>query len=92
MKYIIPAMMLAAMAVHADKTAVIDISGMTCPLCTHAIKHSLKETPGVLRAKVKLNTHQATVTFRDDLNVKHLLKAIEKAGYSGKVLTVESGR
>jgi len=91
MKHILTAVVAATMAMHADKTAVIDISGMTCPLCTHAIKHSLKETPGVLRAKVKLNTHQATVTFRNDLNVTQLLKAIEKAGYSGKVLTVESG-
>ena len=92
MKYIIPAMMAAVMATHADKIAVIDIDGMTCPLCTHAIKHSLKKTPGVLHAKVKLNTHQATVTFQNDLNITQVLKAIKKAGYSGKVLTIKSSK
>jgi len=74
---------------YAEKTAVIAIKGMTCPLCTTAIKHSLKKTPGVRKAKVKLNTEKATVHYADDVNESALLKAIEKAGYTGKILSVK---
>ena len=72
-----------------DKVAHIDVKGMTCPLCTVAIKRSLKKTPGVVSAKVRLNTHSATVRFRDDVNVSTLLKAIEKVGYKGKIVRIE---
>ncbi len=71
-----------------EKIAVIEVSGMTCPLCTVAVKHSLKKTPGVLKAKVKLNTKKATVRFRDDLNTSSLLEAVKKAGYEGKILSI----
>lgn len=73
----------------ADKIAVIEVEGMTCPLCTVAIKRSLKKTPGVLKAKVKLNTRKATVRFKDDLNTTRLLEAIEKAGYKGEILSIK---
>jgi mercuric ion binding protein len=73
----------------ADKIAIIEVEGMPCPLCTVAIKRSLKKTPGVLKAKVKLNTRKATVRFREDLNETKLLEAIEKAGYTGKILSID---
>ncbi len=84
--------LLAALTLQADKIAVIEISGMTCPLCTVAIKKSLKKTPGVLKAKVKLNTRKATVRFQDDTEGQKLLQAIEKVGYDGKILSVEEVR
>jgi len=71
--------------------AIININGMTCPLCTMAIKKSLKKTNGVIKAKVKLNTKKATVEF-DDKNVTKelLLNAIKKAGYEGKIISIHS--
>ena len=80
---------IAALSLQADKIAVIHVGGMTCPLCTVAVKKSLKKTPGVVKAKVKLSTSEATVRFRDDTDEKALLEAIEKVGYEGKVLSVE---
>ena len=71
-----------------EKIAVIEVSGMTCPLCTVAVKHSLKKTLGVRKVKVKLNTRKATVRFRDDLDTSRLLEAVKKAGYEGKVLSL----
>ncbi|NPA73395.1 MAG: heavy-metal-associated domain-containing protein [Epsilonproteobacteria bacterium] len=69
------------------KTVVIEVEGMTCPLCTTAIKKSLKKTKGVIKAKVKLSTKKATVTYDNKLtNKTKLLKAIEKVGYKGKIL------
>ena len=74
----------------AEKKVLINIEGMTCPLCTAAVKKSLKKTDGVLKAKVFLNTHQAVVKI-DDTKVKYedLLKAIKNAGYKGKILEVK---
>jgi len=74
----------------ADKIAVIKVKGMTCPLCTVAVKKSLKKTPGVLKAKVRLNTKEATVRYRDDLNESTLLQAIRKAGgYEGEIVSIK---
>ncbi len=72
------------------KIAIIKIDGMTCPLCTTAIKRGLKKTKGVIKAKVKLNTQKATVMFDDKIATKkELLNAIKKAGYTGKIITIK---
>jgi len=89
MKRVLMGIGLLGSILLADKIAVIEVSGMTCPLCTVAIKRSLKKTPGVLKAKVKLNTKKATVRFQDDLNISRLLEAVKKAGYEGKILSVK---
>ena len=74
----------------AEKTAVIEVEGMTCPLCTSAVKRSLKMTPGVIKAKVILNTKKATVVFDDTkTDTSKLLRAIKAVGYKGKVLEVK---
>ena len=72
--------------VAAEKTIKIDIEGMTCPLCTMTIKKNLKNQAGVLKAKVRLNTHTATVTYEESKGeTQTLLKAIEEVGYKGKI-------
>ena len=81
-----------ALPLLADRIATIEVEGMTCPLCTVAVKRSLKHTPGVLKAKVRLNTRKATVRYTDDLNETKLLKAIKKAGYTGKILRIEKAK
>ena len=73
-----------------EMVAVIDVKGMTCPLCTSAIKRSLKMTPGVKNAKVILNTHKATVVFDDTItNTDKLLNAIKVVGYKGKIISLK---
>ena len=89
MKKIFYIVLLGALPLLADRIATIEVEGMTCPLCTVAIKRSLKHTSGVLKAKVKLNTRKATVRYADDLNETKLLEAIKKAGYRGKILKIE---
>ncbi|WP_457560254.1 heavy-metal-associated domain-containing protein [Caminibacter sp.] len=74
----------------AKEIAIIKVDGMTCPLCTTAVKHSLKHTPGVISAKVRLNTSLATVVFDENkTTVKKLLHAITVVGYRGKLLKIE---
>jgi len=70
----------------AQQSVVISIKGMTCPLCTTMIKKNLKKQEGVIKAKVKLNTNSATVTYDDKkINTNTLLQAIEEVGYKGTI-------
>lgn len=79
--------LIIAMSLYAyAQTAVIEIEGMTCPLCTTAIKHSLKKVDGVSRAKVRLNTQKATVTYDGNVTNIQLLDAVKRAGYTGKII------
>ncbi|WP_331774708.1 heavy-metal-associated domain-containing protein [Sulfurospirillum sp. 1612] len=90
MKSILILLTLVSLSFAASKVAIIDISGMTCPLCTSAIKKSLKHTKGIQKAKVLLNTRQATVIFDDTIaSEKELLGAIKKAGYDGKIKSIK---
>ena len=81
---------LAVFSFAAKKEAIIIVNGMTCPLCTMAIKTSLKHTPGVISAKVILHNKTATVIYDDTKTTpKKLLKAIEIVGYSGKIKEIK---
>jgi mercuric ion binding protein len=74
----------------AEKVAIIKVSGMTCPLCTMAVKKSLITTPGVIKARVILHTKTATVWFDDKkVTPKELLHSIKVVGYSGKIVKIE---
>jgi len=90
MKFILSLFTLVSLSIATSKVAVIDISGMTCPLCTSAVKKSLKHTKGVQNTKVLLNTKQATVFYDDTLaSQTELLHAIKKAGYLGKIKSIK---
>ncbi len=71
------------------KIAVIEVEGMTCPLCTTAIKKSLKKIDGVKKAKVILNSKQATVYFGKNVKKEQLLDAIKKVGYKGVIKSIK---
>lgn len=72
-----------------ELVATIHIEGMTCPLCTTAIKKSLKSIEGVKSAKVILNSKRATVTFDERVTQKELLEAIKNVGYMGDIITIK---
>jgi len=87
--YILLTLLFPLFLFCAEKTATIKIEGMTCPLCTTAIKKSLKKIKGVRKAKVKLNTEIATVHYDENVSQKTLLDAIERTGYKGTVISVK---
>lgn len=73
-----------ALAVHQ---VVMDIKGMTCDLCSIAIKKSLKEVKGVKDVKVSFEDKKARLTVDDAVTEKTLEEAVRKAGaYTGKVI------
>lgn len=67
------------------KDLIIDIEGMHCPLCTMAVKKSLKKVDGVVKAKAILSDRVAYVTIEPDLNKTLLIEAIAKVGYRGVI-------
>ena len=88
-RYLIGYLWCVVVLFGAQKEAVIDIEGMTCPLCTMTIKKNLKKQPGIIKASVKLSSHRATVRFNDaKIGEKGMLKAIEEVGYKGKILKI----
>ena len=72
--------------IFAYQKAIIKVDGMTCPLCTMAVKKSLKKVNGVIKVKVKLNTKKATVIYKKEGIEDKLIKAVKKAGYNGKLI------
>jgi len=87
MKKLILLIILGSFLFAEVKTAIIKIDGMTCPLCTTAIKRSLKKLDGVIKVKIRLNTKKATVVYNDKkVSKKQLLKSIVNTGYKGKFI------
>ena len=90
MKKLILLVILGSFLFAEVKTAIIKIDGMTCPLCTTAIKRSLKKLDGVIKAKVRLNTQKATVKYNDkSVSKKELIDAIKRVGYTGRILLIK---
>ncbi|WP_294958584.1 heavy metal-associated domain-containing protein [Sulfurovum sp.] len=82
-------LVLPLLLLSAEKTATIKIEGMTCPLCTTAVKKSLKKVDGVIKAKVRLNTKTAIVQYKGKVKEDTLLEAIKRTGYKGTVISVK---
>ncbi|NOX16379.1 MAG: heavy-metal-associated domain-containing protein [Epsilonproteobacteria bacterium] len=82
-------LILTILTLSFSKVAIIKVEGMTCPLCTMAVKKSLKQIDGVTKAVVKLNTKKATVYFDKKIDKKEFLNAIKKAGYSGTIESIK---
>lgn len=88
MKKILLLLLLSSIFLEAkERIVIIKISGMSCPLCTMAIKKSLKNTDGVKKARISLPKKEATILFETtQTNTTHLLNAIKKVGYSGEIV------
>ena len=80
------ALLLFSPLIYAENLKVIiDVKGMTCPLCVTSINQALRKTEGVIKAKASLKTRQAEVIVPEGYDVDQLLKSIDKTGYSGAV-------
>jgi len=86
MKKLILLALLPIVALASTKVTILNIKGMTCLLCTTAVKRSLKQTQGVTKVKVHFNTKEAVVTYDDTKTAqKDLIKAVKNSGYSAIV-------
>ena len=61
------------------------IEGMTCSSCVNAVEKALNNMDGV-RATINFATETAHILAPAELNVKELIKTVEKAGYKASLL------
>lgn len=64
-----------------SKTIELEVTGMTCDHCVHAITTAVKDIPGVSAAEVSLEGKSAVISG-DSFDVQKILDAIEEEGYS----------
>jgi mercuric ion binding protein len=70
-----------------EENVVIEIEGMTCRLCPLAIKKSLLNIEGVVKAEVSLKDQTALVTVNKSVSNEALVEALKKAGpYKGRIV------
>lgn len=72
-----------------ETLSLYEVPKMHCPLCTVAVKKSLKALEGVRRVEVRLNTKEAKVWHDDALSNKAISGAIAKTGYEGILISRE---
>ena len=61
------------------------IEGMTCSSCVNTVEKALNKMDGV-RATINFATETAHVMAPADMDIKELIKAVEKAGYKASLL------
>ena len=61
------------------------IEGMTCSSCVNAVEKALNNMEGV-RATINFATETAHVLAPADMDIKELIKTVEKAGYKASLL------
>lgn len=65
-----------------QRTVVLSVENMTCPICPITIRKALERVPGVRSASADLATGTAKVTFDPNkTKVAALIKATTDAGY-----------
>ena len=81
------ALLFALPAFAAEKTATLDVPGMTCAACPVTVKTALKRVPGVQVVQVDFPKRLATVRYDDaTTNLAALEKATTDAGYPSKAV------
>ena len=75
----------------AGASVRLAIGGMTCASCVARVEKALKKVPDVASAEVNLATETAEVRFAGRLpDLAALANAVDKAGYSARVLADEA--
>lgn len=78
-------LLLSFNAVVAEQKIVMEIEGMTCDLCTLAVKKSLSKIAGVKDVKVLYKEKKAFLTVDESITDQTLVNAVKNAGpYSAK--------
>ena len=70
--------------------ASLQASGLTCSMCSKAVKVALEKVPFVQEVKVNIRSQEYTITFKESSNPDFdaLKKAVEDAGFSVASLKV----
>lgn len=83
---VIAVLVLGAQAWASPKTVMLNVAGMTCPVCPITVKKALEKVPGVSKVDVRFEKKQILVSFDDaKTNTDSLVKATANAGYPSQV-------
>ena len=75
-------------ATAAEKTATLEIKGMTCASCGVAVKTALKKVDGFKSADVLVKDGRAVVTYDPQkTDPEKLAAAVTRLGYEAKPVT-----
>lgn len=93
MKKLIVAFVFAFVAVGLQgqfRKASLQASGLTCSMCSKAVKVALEKVTFVQEVKVNIKSQEYAITFKDnnDADFDALKKAVEDAGFSVASLRV----
>ncbi len=66
------------------KKLVVNIEGMSCSHCAKKVEEGLKKLDGVKSVKVNLEKKNATIAYKDTLDVKDVENVINELGYTFK--------
>lgn len=68
----------------------LQASGLTCSMCSKAVKNAIEAVPSVEKVMVDIKNQKYNITFKsaDDINLDALSKAVEDAGFSVAALKV----
>lgn len=64
----------------------LKIEGMESSGCAHAVEHAIQMVPGVLRVRADLADRSADVEKAETVTAQQLIDAVEKTGYSARVV------
>lgn len=59
----------------------LNVTGMTCDHCVHAVTNALQDVAGVTKAIVSLDDKSAKVEVEGEADVSAMIAAIEEEGY-----------
>ena len=93
MKKIIAVVMMAFVTVALQaqfSKATLQASGLTCSMCSKAVKVALEKVPFVQEVKVNIKNQEYAILFKENNNADFdaLKKAVEDAGFSVASLKV----
>ena len=72
------------------KKVILNVEGMTCPMCPLMVKTAVKNLEGVIEVDVNYKEAKAVVSYQEGkVTVEQIIKAIEKVGF--KARSSESG-
>ena len=72
----------------SEKTAVVAVKGLSCPLCARRLQKVLSALPGAHGAKVELAKEKAVIDFAADTKTtdEQIAKTVRDAGFiPGKI-------
>ena len=83
---IISLMLILVAYASADQSVVMEVKGMTCPLCPLAAQKSLSSIEGVKDVEVSFEKEKAWLTVEESITDETLSDAVKKAGFKGTVI------